>query len=274
MAFWDKLGTSGNVADRRGTSSGLLGGAGIVGMIVTLALGYYGINVDPNLVNQVIGTFDTSENRPQDPEFAGEDEYERFASAVIGSTDEYWGNKINNYREPTLVLFRDSTRSGCGVATTNVGPHYCPADETIYLDERFFEVLSSQLGAKGGDTAQAYVMAHEVGHHVQNVTGTMSQVQNDPNYRKTGDNSLSVRLELQADCYAGLWANTLREDGIFEPGDIEEAIDAAAAVGDDHIQGQSGLDINPETWTHGSSKQRVDAFKTGYETGDVTRCAL
>lgn len=274
MALWDKLGTRGNISDRRGLGGGLGAGAGLLGVVITLALGYYGINVDPNLVNQVIGSVDTSETRQQPAEFAGEDEYERFASAVLGSTDNFWASKISQYPEPTLVLFRDATRSGCGVATTNVGPHYCPADSTIYLDERFFDVLTSQLGAQGGDTAQAYVIAHEVGHHVQNVTGTMQQVQSNSQYRQTGDNSLSVRLELQADCYAGLWANSLRDEGVFEPGDIEEAIDAAAAVGDDHIQDQSGLDINPETWTHGSSRQRVNAFKAGFETGDISRCRL
>ena len=279
MAKWDKIGSVGKISDRRGMSGGLLGGgAGILGVIITLALGYFGFNVDPGLVNQVISTVDESGSQSQSAEFAGEDEYEQFAGAVLGSANDYWSQTLASsstpYREPTLVLFRDATRSGCGVAASNYGPHYCPSDETIYIDERFFDQLERQLGAQGGDTAEAYVIAHEVGHHVQKVIGTMNEVQSSPNYRQTGDDSLSVRLELQADCYAGLWAYSLKDRNIFEPGDIEEAMDAAATVGDDNIQKQSGGSVNPESWTHGSSEDRKAAFDRGYSSGDFNQCSL
>lgn len=278
MARWDKIGSKGKISDRRGTrAAGLGGGATLIGIVAFFGLQYLGINVDPSTINQVISQTQST-SQEQSAEFAGEDNYERFASAVLGSTNDYWSATLPDvnatYTEPTLVLFRDATRSGCGTATTQVGPHYCPPDSTIYLDERFFEVLVDKLGAKGGDTAQAYVIAHEVGHHVQNVIGTMDKVQSDPDYRKTGDNSLSVRLELQADCYAGLWANSLRDQDIFEKGDIDEAIDAAGAVGDDRIQQNTQGSINPETWTHGSSKARKGSFTKGYESGKISQCSL
>lgn len=276
MARWDKLGGRGNVEDRRGAGVALGGGAAIVGVIITLALNYFGINVDPALVDLVINT--TQSGQQESGEFAGEDPYEQFASLVLGSTDEYWQQELQPqgvvYKKPRLVLFRDATQSGCGMATLQVGPHYCPADQTIYLDERFFDVLSQELGAQGGETAQAYVIAHEVGHHVQQVNGTMDRAMNDPSYQQTGENSLSVRLELQADCYAGLWAHAVNQQGIFEPGDIDQAIDAAEKIGDDYIQSRTNGSINPETWTHGSSAERKAAFERGFSSGDYGVCRL
>ena len=284
MAIWDKLGRSGNVEDRRGTESSLLPfglGSGVLTTGVVLILGVLGYNVDPTLVDQLIqlsGVTSTTTQTEQPAEFKGVDDYEAFASAVLGSTNQYWKSALKgtstSYIDPRLVLFRDSTSSGCGIATADVGPHYCPADQTIYLDETFFDVLKERLGGSNGDVAQAYVLAHEVGHHVQHLTGTMASIQNDPEYQTTGANSLSVRLELQADCYAGLWANSIRDRGVFENDqEINEALDAAAAVGDDRIQSSSG-GVNPETWTHGSSEQRTSAFKAGWSSGDLGRCSL
>lgn len=276
MARWDKLGGRGNVEDRRGVGMAIGGGAGVIGIIIVLALNYFGINIDPSLVTEVVDRMQPAQQ--ESGEFAGEDAYELFASRVLGSADEYWqqelGSRDIQYAAPRLVLFRDATRSACGMATLQVGPHYCPADQTIYLDERFFDILKQQLGAKGGETAQAYVIAHEVGHHVQQVTGDMSRVMSDPGYRQSGDNSLSVRLELQADCYAGLWAYAVDAQGVFEAGDIDQAIDAAEKVGDDYLQSRSGGSINPETWTHGSSEDRKAAFNNGYTYGDFERCSL
>ncbi|MFZ1812176.1 MAG: neutral zinc metallopeptidase [Candidatus Saccharimonadales bacterium] len=277
MALWDQLGTSGNVDDRRGMGGIGLGlGGGLVGIVMFLALSYMGVQVDPALLEQVAGNLGGSSQSTEQPaEFQGKDNYETFVSTVLGSNNDYWRKTLKaegkTYPDPTLVLFRDGTRSGCGIATTQVGPHYCPLDTTIYLDETFFAVLQ-QLGGSNGDVAQAYVIAHEAGHHAQNVLGIMDKAQNDPAYARSGDNSVSVRLELQADCFAGLWANSLRDRNVFQPGDIEQAISAAEAVGDDRIQASTQGSINPETWTHGSSKERVEAFRKGFDTGKLSVC--
>lgn len=276
MAFWDKLGQIGNVEDRRGVGPVGAGG-GLIALFVTLGLGYFGISADPAVVEQLLAASGITTSSEQSSEFAGGDDYENFASRVIGSNDAYWKRQLNgeiSYSPPRLVLFRSVTSSGCGIASSDVGPHYCPVDATIYLDETFFDVLREQYGGNDGDVAQAYVLAHEVGHHVQNLDGTMAKVQNDPSYRSTGENSLSVRLELQADCYAGLWAHSIRDRGVFESEqEIQEALQAAAAVGDDRIQGKTG-DVNPETWTHGSSERRVASFNAGWKSGDISNCRL
>lgn len=278
MANWDILGSSGSIDDRRGTSGALLGGgAGIIGIVLFFALNYFGIQVDPSLINSALEATGTSETQQQPTEYQGADAYERFASTVLGTTTEYWSPQFaasgTTYTPPKLVLFRGATRSACGVASSQVGPHYCPYDETIYLDETFFETLT-QLGGSSDDVAQAYVIAHEVGHHVQNKLGTMARVMNSGDYQRTGENSLAVRLELQADCYSGLWANSLRDRNVFAPDEIKEAMSAAEAVGDDRIQESMQGQINPETWTHGSSEQRLTAFTKGYESGNPTTCQL
>lgn len=265
MARWDRLGSRGDVQDRRGmgrpiATVGGLGGLGLIAYLLISLLGGGGspFDVAPESINRG--------NAVQSDVFAGEDDYEIFVSTVLGSTDDVWKAIFDAndlvYQPPTLVLFRGATESGCGLATSSVGPHYCPSDDTIYLDETFFDALTSRLGARGGDVAEAYVIAHEVGHHVQNELGTMEAVRT---------NEASVDLELQADCFAGVWAYHVEEEGVFLPGEIEEAIDAAAAVGDDRIQAQSGR-VNPETWTHGSSAQRTAAFTTGFSTGSPAAC--
>ncbi|MBP9667806.1 neutral zinc metallopeptidase [Candidatus Saccharibacteria bacterium] len=287
MALWDKLGNSGNVEDRRGTETPLLP-PGISGSVITLGivlvLGLLGVRVDPALLQQVIDASgvatQTRQTGQQPTEYQGSDSYETFASTVVGSASQYWSNAVRaqglTYSEPRLVLFRTATRSGCGIATTDMGPHYCPNDQTIYLDETFFDVLSAKLGGSNGDVAQAYVIAHEMGHHAQNVLGTMEKVQSSSGgLASTGEDSLSVKLELQADCYAGLWANSIRDRGVFEsPDEIQEAMSAASAVGDDRIQANSTGYVNPETWTHGSAAQRVQWFTRGWETGVVSQCQL
>lgn len=277
MAVWDNLGSSGSVEDRRGMSGVALGGAGLMGIVLFLALSFMGVQVDPALLEQIAGTTtDTSlPAKDQPAEYQGQDSYEKFVSTVLGTTNQYWHKAFaaenKSFTEPKLVLFRGATQSGCGVATTQVGPHYCPLDETIYLDETFFDVLA-QLGGSNGDVAQAYVIAHEAGHHAQKQLGIMDAVQRSPAYQRSGDNSLSVKIELQADCFAGLWANALRDRGVFDPGEIKEAILAAEAVGDDRVQASTQGSINPETWTHGSSAERVDAFTTGYTSGKLALC--
>lgn len=274
MAVWDNLGR-GNVEDRRGTGLAIGGGGLVIGVIALLASNFLGVNIDPQLIEQLVGTATSQVQTEQPAEFQGDDEYEQFAGSVLGSANTYWSQALADtatpYTEPRLVLFRTATTSGCGTATSQVGPHYCPIDSTIYLDETFFDTLVA-LGGSKGDVAQAYVIAHEVGHHVQRVKGTMDRVTNDPSYRRSGENSLSVKLELQADCYAGLWAHSLRDQNVFGPGEINEAIGAAEAVGDDRIQAQSQGSINPETWTHGSSEERVNSFNEGFNTGSLATC--
>lgn len=273
MADWDKIGSMGDIDDRRGSPGGMAlgGGATIIGLVLYVALNYFGIQVDPTTLNQVLDT--VGGNTTSQTSEPLQDGYGQFAGRVLGSANEYWKGAMPSYKEPQLVLFRGATRSACGIATAQVGPHYCPLDQTIYLDETFFDTLV-QLGGSNGDVAQAYVIAHETGHHIQNLDGTLERVQRDPAYSRTGENSLSVRLELQADCYAGLWAYSLNDREVFGPGEISEAIMAAEAVGDDRIQSSTQGSINPETWTHGSAEDRVNAFNKGYESGQPGVCKL
>ncbi|GLW11225.1 membrane protein [Microtetraspora sp. NBRC 13810] len=193
---------------------------------------------------------------------------------VVNSIQDYWRGAFagDSYRPAKTVLYSGVVQTGCGTADSSVGPFYCPRDQRVYLDLSFFDQLKSQFGAEGGPFAQAYVIAHEYGHHVQNLTGTMSEVQGD----RSGAQSGSVRLELQADCYAGVWAKNAVDTGFyakpFTRSDIEEALSAAAAVGDDRIQERSTGRVNPEAFTHGTSEQRVKWFTTGYESGEPRRC--
>ncbi len=272
MAKWENILSRGKVVDRRGSRMALGGGFGVTGVVVVLLLNLLsGGKIDMgSVLNEFNALQVPSQQSTTAAEFEGADSYEVFASTVLGSTTDAWSSVFSQgnltYQEPTLVLFRDATQSGCGVATSDIGPHYCPLDETIYLDETFFNELTNRFGAEGGDVAQAYVIAHEVGHHVQHLLGIMEQVQDRQS------NELSIKLELQADCFGGLWAYSIRDKGVFEPGEIREALDAAAAVGDDRIQKAVTGQVNPETWTHGSSDDRVAWFNRGFETGSVASC--
>lgn len=270
MADWSKITGGGDVEDRRGFAPVALGGTGIVGVAIVLLLNFLG-GSSPDL-GSILTQLQSTQVQQQNvnpEEFAGADDYEVFASKVLGSNNEVWRGVFERsnqtYIEPKLVLFRGATQSACGGATSDIGPHYCPADQTIYIDETFFDELS-KLGASGGDVAEAYVIAHEVGHHVQHQLGTMEKIES------RRDNQASINLELQADCYAGVWANAVSKAGVIAPGEINEAIDAAAAVGDDRIQQKAQGRVNPETWTHGSSAQRVGWFNEGFESGNPGSC--
>ncbi len=212
------------------------------------------------------------------PPTAEDDETAQFVSTVLAYTEDIWQQIFQQhagepYREPTLVLFSGATESSCGLGQAAMGPFYCPLDQNVYIDLSFFHDLDRRLGAPG-DFAQAYVIAHEVGHHVQTLLGISQEVQARRQRLSQGEaNALSVRQELQADCFAGVWANRAHQMAqIIEPGDVEEALGAASAIGDDRLQRQAQGRVVPESFTHGTSEQRVRWFRRGYETGQISQC--
>lgn len=269
---WQGGRKSSNVDDRRGMSGGqLVFGGGVIGVVVLLVSLFTGTDLT-QLLNQVPVT---QQQGGQQVELSEADkEMGDLVSVVFGYTEDVWHEifKENNmeYREPKLVLFTDAIQSACGGANAAVGPFYCPADETVYMDLSFFNELQTRFGAKGGDFAIAYVIAHEVGHHVQNLLGTSEMVQREMQGANQSEaNKLSVSLELQADFYAGVWAHY--KSDILDKGDIEEALSAANAVGDDAIQRKTQGQVVPDAFTHGTSQQRMAWFTKGFETGDVNQ---
>ena len=269
---------SSNVEDRRGRRGGL-GGGGKVGIgTVVLALVAVALGFDPRVVFETAGLAPSAtDSRPAEPRSAAENELARFSSMVLADTEDTWnrifGEAGQQYKEPGMVLYTGATRSACGVGQAQMGPFYCPADGKVYLDLAFFDDLRDRFRAPG-DFAQAYVIAHEVGHHVQNLLGISGKVQRErQRVSEAQGNNLSVRLELQADCLAGRWANDAhRSRQILGPGDVEEALAAASAIGDDRIQKQVQGYAVPDSFTHGSAAQRVRWFRIGLESGDFRRC--
>ena len=270
-------GDRGNIQDMRGRSSGMrVGSLGVGGLLVALVLSWVtgvdflsllGGGSQPETVGTSGQPVDAS---PQEERMVD------FVDAIADDTQETWQRLLGNRFERTqVVLFRDAINSACGFAQAATGPFYCPSDRKVYLDLGFFRELSERFGAPG-DFAQAYVIAHEFGHHVQNLLGLTARVQQDP---RSGASSASVALELQADCFAGLWGHDAARQGRFEaggvelePGDAEEALRAAASIGDDRLQRQTTGRVAPERFTHGSSAQRVEWFRRGLESGDPQRC--
>ena len=266
---------SGNIDDRRGMGGGglALGGGGILVVILGLI---FGQDATQLLSQLPLGESSQQEGNVGSPT----DDAGKFADVVLADTDELWTaifqEKGSSYERPTIVLFDNSVSSACGSASSATGPFYCPTDQKVYLDLTFQQELKDRFGA-GGDFPMAYVIAHEVGHHVQNLLGTSDKVQQmRGQVSETEYNRLSVKLELQADFYAGIYANyinKLQQDGqsVLEDGDIEEALTAASAIGDDRLQKQSQGTVVPDSFTHGTSAQRMKWFKKGYETGDVNQ---
>lgn len=277
---WRKLERSDNVTDRRGVggrAAAGVGGLGIIGVLIALFLGGGGDGGLGDLLGGLQPPQTPAGEQTQPEEFQGLDDQELFVSSVLGSTETLWEEVFagaqRDYQPAQLVLFTDATTSACGGATEQVGPHYCPVDQTIYIDLDFFALLEQRFGASTGEFAQAYVIAHEVAHHVQNELGIMGEMRTLQQQDPGSANRLSVSLELQADCLAGVWANSIFTRGdVLETGDIEDALSAASAVGDDNIQRETQGRVHPESWTHGSSQQRVEWFNTGYETGDPNEC--
>lgn len=271
---------SSHVEDRRGTrvSGGGVFKGGIGTVVLALGLAYF-LGIDPRIIFQLQDAVapSTTETTTDYQPSALEQEQADFVSVVLADTEDTWNAIFRQagyqYEEPNLVLFSGRVNSACGLASAAMGPFYCPADKKVYIDLAFFDDLKTRHGADG-DFAQAYVIAHEVGHHVQNLLGTSTEVRKaQRGLGKSAANELSVKLELQADCFAGLWGNHAdRSRDILERGDIEEALNAASAIGDDRLQKQSQGYVVPESFTHGSSAQRVRWFKQGITTGDVGDC--
>jgi predicted metalloprotease len=303
---WKGRRQSGNIEDRRGMGGGFGrmggmrfpgglgggmggggmrrgGGIGIFGILILLGIAWLlGINPLALLSGDLSGGGGGYVEQQQSVgggTFSSpqEEEMKEFVAVVLAETEDTWNRLLPqigaDYREPKLVLFSGGAQSGCGFAQSAVGPFYCPADEKVYIDLSFFDELSRRFGAPG-DFAQAYVIAHEVGHHVQTVLGIEEQVRKArASLSETQANALSVAVELQADCFSGVWAHEAhQQSGLLEPGDIEEALGAASAVGDDTLQKQAGGRVVPDSFTHGSSQQRMRWFETGYRSGNIEDC--
>jgi predicted metalloprotease len=269
---WQGGRQSSNVDDRRGVSGGQVAvGGGIIGVIALVLNFLMGGQVDPSQLPQMGGSGQTSQPlSPQDA--AADDERGQFIKTVLAYTEDVWNEVFQrsgqNYPEPTLVLFRDAVQSGCGNASAASGPFYCPADQKLYIDLSFYNDLQSKFGAPG-DFAMAYVVAHEVGHHIQTLQGTSEKMARLRGQVSEAEyNAYSVKMELQADFLAGVWAHYMKGKNILEAGDVEEAMNAANAIGDDRLtQGR----VPKESFTHGTSAQRMYWFKRGYETGDISQ---
>jgi len=279
---WKTGRRSRNVQDRRGMSYRgggspmVVGGGGLGMVLVAIVIALLG--GDPTVVLDAAAPVSRTPSggtyQATNPE---EDQLAEFVSVVLADTEDTWNSIFpkefgGNYQEPNLVLFSGVVQSACGTAQSAVGPFYCPADRQVYIDLDFYRSLRDRLGAPG-DFAQAYVIAHEVGHHIQNLLGVSEQVRAaQRRMSQTQANQLSVAQELQADCFAGVWANSAGRRGLLESGDIEEAMNAASQIGDDTLQQNQRGYVNPDSFTHGSSAQRVQWFRTGLESGDVDNC--
>ncbi|MDB5246661.1 MAG: protein of unknown function zinc metallopeptidase [Segetibacter sp.] len=270
--LWRGRSGSDNVEDRRGMGGGGLAvGGGIGGLIIYLLYSFLG--GDPGSAPDLLpGQQPASGKQYNNERSAADDTLAQFTSVVLKETENVWTQLLQNYQKPRLVLFSNSVQSACGSASAAVGPFYCPGDSKVYIDLSFFRDLKSRFGAPG-DFAMAYVVAHEVGHHIQNLMGTSDKVHSLQ--QRSGEregNKLSVKLELQADFYAGVWAHhTQQMEGIIEPGDINEALTAANAIGDDRLQQEAQGQVVPDAFTHGTSAQRMYWFKKGYQTGDLSQ---
>lgn len=263
---------SDNVEDRRGMSRGGMAIGGGLGSIVLIALALL-FGADPRQLLEQLPQGNQPGTQTSQPSNPQNDEASQFVRVVLASTEDVWTEIFRQqgrtYRKPTLVLFTDQVESACGMAGAAVGPFYCPGDEKLYIDLSFFRELETRFRAPG-DFAEAYVIAHEVGHHVQQLMGTMDRVNSARGrFNEEENNELSVRLELQADFLAGVWAHYAQKKGVVEPGDIEEALGAASAVGDDRLQRETQGYVVPDSFTHGTSEQRARWFRRGLETGDI-----
>lgn len=279
---WQGRRESNNIEDRRDESGGpvirgpgfrLPGGkGGILLLVVVIVASYYGVDLTGLITGEQVNN-SSSQQRSISPQ---EDEAAKFTSVIFATTEDTWGQIFEkmgrHYQQPKLVMYRNRISTGCGTGQSIMGPFYCPADSKVYIDLSFYDDMKHKLGADG-DFAQGYVIAHEVGHHVQKLLGTEAKVrQLQQNASQTEANALSVRLELQADCYAGVWGHSMQQQGVLEAGDLEEALNAATAIGDDRLQKRSQGVVTPDTFTHGTSAQRYNWFKRGMDSGNPAQC--
>ncbi|MGH7630946.1 MAG: KPN_02809 family neutral zinc metallopeptidase [Gemmatimonadales bacterium] len=280
---WRPGGRSSNLDDLRGRTSGrglrVGGGLGLGGIAIVLAIGLLTgqnpLQILGALVQSGGGAGVETGAPPSQEELAAEEETVQFVSFVLDDAQSTWrqlfGKSGEQYEDARLVLFRDAVDSQCGMGQAAMGPFYCPPDRRVYIDLSFYDELKRRFGAPG-DFAQAYVITHEIGHHVQNLLGIERQVRAQQQRNPGAANDLSVRMELQADCFAGLWGHSTAQRNILEQGDVEEALSAAAAIGDDRLQRQGGGRVSPESFTHGSSAQRVEWFRRGLSEGRIEGC--
>ena len=280
---WERARQSQNVEDRRGRGPVKAGGVGIGAILIALIGGWI-FGIDPSQILGVIGGMQGTQQTqapaptPEEEAARANDPRRQFVASILGETEDVWGTIFQQagkqYPAPTLVLYENAVSSACGQASSAVGPFYCPGDQQVYIDLSFFREMQRRLGG-GGDFAEAYVIAHEVGHHIQTLTGVSQRV-NDARRRREnveGDNGLLVRQELQADCYAGMWAHHAQaRHAWLEEGDIEEAMNTASAIGDDALQKQSGGRVVPDAFTHGTAQQRVRWFTQGFRSGQLGAC--
>ncbi|MGV1914711.1 neutral zinc metallopeptidase [uncultured Agrobacterium sp.] len=291
---WRGRRQSDNIEDRRGMSTGGMGGGGSfrlptggrgggigIGGLVVILLISWALGINPLTLLSGGDMYSDSGSQQQQqtgtrPQGQSSDETTAFVRTILAETEDTWGKIFQasgeTYQKPTLVLFSGQVRSACGNATSASGPFYCPVDRKVYLDTDFFRELSQRFGASG-DFAQAYVIAHEVGHHVQNLTGVLPEFnQRRQSMSESQANALSVKVELQADCYAGIWGKSTQQKGILEAGDLEEALNAAHQIGDDTLQKKTQGYVVPDSFNHGTSAQRVEWFRRGFESGRVEDC--
>jgi len=275
---WTPGGISNDIEDRRGGGFGgfgVGGGLGCGGFVILLVLSllfrrnFFAL-LDNNQQQAPVTQTRAVQESPQ------EHRSEEFVSFVLDDVQHTWDTLLPQqartpYHHSRLVLFRDATQSGCGFAQAATGPFYCPNDERVYLDLGFFDELKDRFGAPG-EFAQAYVVAHEIGHHVQDILGTTENVHEAMQGDAPNANEYSVRLELQADCYAGVWGHTTQQRNLLDPGEVDDGLNAAAAVGDDRLQRMAGRRVNPDSFTHGSSRERAEWFRRGFESGDISAC--
>lgn len=280
---WQGRRESDNVEDRRSESGSMGSGGiriprgkgGIVLLIVVVVAGYYGYDLSPLLTGESSSISQTAPQQRQsiDPQ---QDKAAKFTSVILATTEDSWQQLFQKmgktYTPPKLVMYRGATRTGCGTGQSVMGPFYCPADATVYIDLSFYDEMKNKLGADG-DFAQGYVVAHEVGHHVQHLLGIEQKIrQLQQGASQTQVNQLSVKLELQADCFAGVWGNSMQKENVLEPGDLQKALNAAEAIGDDRLQQRGQGRVVPDSFTHGTSQQRYSWFKKGFDSGNPGQC--
>lgn len=273
---WQGGRRGGNIEDRRGMSSGAVVGGGGIGVIIIALIGYFVFGMEP----QQIAEITSQQSAPQQAGVEGtpEDEAGLFVDVIGANINDVWQGSLQGYTPPRVVLYEQGTQTGCGFGQSAMGPFYCPADQTVYLDLGFWQDMETQLGASGAEFARAYVIAHEFGHHVQTLTGASQQVRQAQQQARSQEeaNQYSIALELQADCYAGFWAaNAARASGgsvALEPGDLQEGLKTANAIGDDMIQKRMQGRVTPEAFTHGTAEQRMTWLRRGYDSASPDAC--